>query len=103
MTSSYVLLAEAEADLRAILRHTRKRWGDDQARTYAAKLHQCIERMAAGQSSKRDLGALYPGLLVTRCEHHFIFCLPREGASALIVAMFHERMDMMVRLADRLR
>ena len=36
------------------------------------------------------------------CEHHYVFCLPRETAPALIVAIFHERMDLMARLADRL-
>ncbi len=35
-------------------------------------------------------------------EHHYVFCLPRENATALIVAIFHERMELMVRLAHRL-
>jgi plasmid stabilization system protein ParE len=43
----------------------------------------------------RELDALYPGLRMTRCEHHYIFCLPRKNAPALIVAIFHERMDLM--------
>ena len=66
------------------------------------KLQVGIERVAAGQAPFRDVGGLYPGLRVARCEHHFVFCLPREGAPALVVAIFHERMDLMVRLADRL-
>jgi len=49
------------------------------------------------------MARLYPGLLMSRCEHHYIFFLPRDGAPTLIVAIFHERMDLMVRLADRLR
>jgi len=49
------------------------------------------------------MAGLYPGLRMSRCEHHFIFCLPRNDAPALIVAIFHKRMDLMVRLADRLR
>ena len=35
-------------------------------------------------------------------EYHYIFCLPRDDAPALIVAILHERMDLMARLADRL-
>jgi len=35
-------------------------------------------------------------------EHHYVFCLPREDGPALVVAIFHERMDLMTRLADRL-
>lgn len=48
------------------------------------------------------MSALYPALRMARCEHHYVFCLPRENAPALIVAIFHERMDLMTRLADRL-
>nr|WP_255210280.1 type II toxin-antitoxin system RelE/ParE family toxin [Sphingobium cloacae] len=48
------------------------------------------------------MSALHPGLRMVRCEHHYVFCLPRDDAPALVVAIFHERMDPMVRLADRL-
>jgi plasmid stabilization system protein ParE len=40
---------------------------------------------------------------MARCEHHYIFCLSRDDAPALVVAIFHERMDLMVRLTDRLK
>lgn len=103
MIPSYALLSAAEADLRDIVRYTRKQWGDAQARAYVASLKICIERIASGCSVSRDMAGLYPGLRMSRCEHHYIFCLPRNGAPALIVAIFHERMDLMVRLADRLR
>ena len=39
---------------------------------------------------------------MAHCEHHYAFALPREGAPALIVAILHERMDLMTRLAERL-
>jgi len=31
------------------------------------------------------------------------FCLPREVAPLLVIAIFHERMDLMARLAHRLQ
>ncbi|WP_425509902.1 hypothetical protein [Xanthomonas melonis] len=34
--------------------------------------------------------------------HHYVFCLPREQAPSRIVAILHERTDIMVRLAGRL-
>jgi toxin ParE1/3/4 len=37
-----------------------------------------------------------------RCEHHYIFCLPQHDAPALVVAILHERMDIMARLKHRL-
>ena len=97
-----MLTDAAEADLREIIRYTRKEWGDAQLRRYIAKLEQGIERLVAGQGTFKDMSALYPALRMARCEHHYVFCLPRENAPALIVAIFHERMDLMNRLTDRL-
>ncbi|SCM71173.1 Toxin ParE [uncultured Pleomorphomonas sp.] len=99
---NYVLTDDAEADLRGIVRYTRKEWGAAQVRTYVAKLKAGIACVAAGQGVFKELDALYPALRMACCEHHYIFCLPRENAPALIVAIFHERMNLMVRLADRL-
>ena len=103
MNASYILLAAAEADLRDIIRYTRKHWGNAQARSYVAKLQRGIEAIAAGQGLFKDMSPLHRGLRMARCEHHFIFCLPRNGAPALVVAIFHEKMDLMTRLADRLK
>lgn len=102
MSASYVLTLAAEADLRGIVRYTCKHWGDVQARAYAAKLERGIEAVVSGRGAFRDMSALYPGLRMARCEHHYLFVLPREGASALVVAILHERMDLMVRLGERL-
>lgn len=99
---SYVLSSAAEKDLREIIRYTRKEWGDVQTRRYIEKLTSGIERVAAAEGAFKDMAALYTGLRMIRCERHYIFCLPRDTAPALIVAIFHERMDLLVRLADRL-
>ena len=103
MTARYALLPEAEADLREVIRYTRKQWGDAQARTYLAKLKHCIECVVLGQGFAKDLTAIYPDLRMVHCEHHYIFCLPRADDPALVVAIFHEQMDLMTRVADRLR
>lgn len=89
--------------MRGIIRYTRKQWGKAQVRRYIAKLERGITHLAAGQGTFKDMSALYPALRMTHCEHHYVFCLPRENAPALIVAIFHERMDLMTRLADRLK
>lgn len=101
--TSYVLTAAAEADMRGIIRYTRKQWGDAQVRRYIEKLEQGIAHLVARQGPFKDMSVLYPALLMAHCEHHYVFCLPRENAPALIVAIFHDRMDLMVRLADRLK
>lgn len=101
--TDYILTAAAEADMRGIIRYTRKQWGDVQVRRYITELERGIARLAARQGAYRDMSALYPALLMAHCEHHYVFCLPREQAPALIVAILHERMDLMARLADRLK
>jgi len=98
----YVLTAAAEADIRGIVRYTRQQWGAAQVRAYMDKLERGIALLAAEQGTFKDLGALYPALRMSYCEHHHIFCLQRENAPPLIVAIFHERMNLMTRLADRL-
>ncbi|MEO9130487.1 MAG: type II toxin-antitoxin system RelE/ParE family toxin [Sphingomonas sp.] len=103
MSASYTLLAAAEADLRDIIRYTRKHWGSAQARSYVAGLQRAIEAVAVGQSQFRDMSALHRGLRMVKCDHHFIFCLPQNDGPALVVAIFHEKMDLMARLADRLK
>jgi len=100
--TAYILAAEAEADLRGIIRHTRKQWGAAQVRRYIGKLEQGIANLAASQGSFKDMSELFPALRMARREHHYVFCLPREEAPALVVAIFHERMDLMSRLTDRL-
>ena len=102
MSAAYILTAEAEADLRGIVRYTRQEWGEAQTRKYLAALARGIERLAMGHDVFKDMSGLHPGLRMARCEHHYIFCLPRDDAPALVVAIFHERMDLIARLAGRL-
>ena len=46
--------------------------------------------------------ALCPGLRMGHCERHYVVFLPHDTAAALVVAMLHERMKLMVRLRARL-
>lgn len=101
--TGFVLTAAAESDLRGIVRYTRKQWGNAQVRHYIATLEQGIASLADGKGVFKDMSELFPGLRMGLYEHHYIFCLPRDGAPSLIVAIFHERMDLMTRLADRLK
>ena len=68
-----------------------------------AKLQVGMNSLATGSTLCKDMSPLHPGLRMMRCEHHYIFCLPRDEAPALVVAILHERMNLMMRLADRLK
>ncbi|EOJ8974971.1 type II toxin-antitoxin system RelE/ParE family toxin [Escherichia coli] len=76
--------------------------GGAQVRRYIARLEHDIADLAAGRGSFRDMSELFPELRMIHCEHHYVFCLPRGSAPALVVAIFHERMDLMTRLSERL-
>jgi plasmid stabilization system protein ParE len=102
LTADYVLQSSAANDLRSILRYTRETWGVAQARAYSKKLRTGLQRLAQGQGAYKILSDIHPSLRVTRCEHHYIFCLWREGAPAIIIAILHERMDLIARISDRL-
>ncbi len=100
--TAYILTAEAESDLRLVIRYTGAQWSAAQIRRYVSTLERGIANLGEGKGPSKDMSALYPALRMTRCEHQYIFCLLREDAPALIVAILHERMDLMKRLADRL-
>jgi plasmid stabilization system protein ParE len=102
VTKHYVVARGAAADLKAITRYTVDEWGESQCRNYMAKLEQAAEALANGDGVFKDMSSLYPGLRMVLCEKHYIFCLPRHGALPLIVAILHERMDIMRRLSARL-
>lgn len=102
MIAQFQLSGAAEADLRSIIRYTRNQWSASQARKYSQALEQGMARLAGGQGNFRSLPEIHPLLRVARCEHHFIFCLDRSDAPALVIAILHERMDLIARLSDRL-
>jgi plasmid stabilization system protein ParE len=97
-----MLTEAADADIREIARYTHQKWGEAQARMYLDTLERCTERLVAGDAPFKDLSSLIPSLRMSRCEHHYIVCLPRDDGPALIVALVHERMDLVSRLRGRL-
>jgi toxin ParE1/3/4 len=100
---AYILSTKAAADLVEIAEYTKRQWGGTQARTYRSQLKKCIAALVAGKDQFKDLSALRPGLRMTRCQHHYIVAVMRGNAPAIVVGVFHERMDLMARLAERLK
>ena len=84
------------------MRYTRRAWGDAQAREYADTLKRGIEGVVSGQLRSKAMSDLHPGLRVAHCRHHYIFYLPRHNAPTWVVAILHERMDLIARIESRL-
>lgn len=102
--NAYDLIPEAEADLRSILRYTIEQWGVEQAQHYADLLEAGFHKIATKKAASRTFSEVYPQVRVTKCEHHYIFYLPQQPTSSrpLIIAVLHERMDLVSRLKSRL-
>lgn len=100
--ADYELTLDAEHDLLDIARYTIKTWGREQADRYETKLTDCFAAIAAGQARASTPLRHRPDVRVTRCQHHYVFFLVRNDACPLILAVLHEKMDLMVRLRDRL-
>ena len=104
MRRPYVVSKGAAADLREITRYSLAKWGEVQCRIYIAELEKAAEAVAKGEGVFKDMGFLLPGLRMASCGKHFIFCMPQQGkAPPLILAILHQRMDLMVRLKNRLQ
>jgi toxin ParE1/3/4 len=100
---SYELTSDAEADLEKIAAYTLREWGAEQQIRYAELLEAGFHRIASGTAISRQFSEHYPQIRVTRCEHHYVFYLQGEETTApRIIAVLHERMDMIARLRRRL-
>lgn len=98
----YEISLAAEQDWRNIVRYTLKNHGEKLTRKYMQQLEDCIENMANGEGYYKEMDDLYPSIRMKHCEHHYVFGLIRDAAPMLVVAIFHERMDLMVQLENRL-
>ncbi|WP_341644424.1 type II toxin-antitoxin system RelE/ParE family toxin [Thauera sp. SDU_THAU2] len=103
MTRPYIYSQEAATDLRQILNYTTRQWGAAQARAYARQIDDAVAALAAGQGPFKDWGEVLDGLRVKAVGSHYIFGIWRGDHPALILAILHERMDLMARIKARLR
>lgn len=96
----YELSSLAEHDLTEVALYTRKTWGEAQSLHYAKLLEACFERIASGEQHVRAVSRSLPDVFTCRCEHHYVFYI--EGKVPYIIAVLHEKMDMLQRLKRRL-
>lgn len=96
------LTPSAEADLEEIARYTLRTWGERQAERYAAALDECFEKIAAGRAISRTFSAVFPQVEVTRCEHHYVFFVRSGNGKSCVIAILHDRMEIVARLKHRL-
>jgi len=97
---SVVFSSSAKEDLIEIWLYTQATWSDEQADLYQKNLHDCCAKIAFGNAHSKPVRGI-KGVKVCRCHHHYIFFTERE-ATIVVIAVLHERMDLLTRLKDRL-
>ena len=98
----YELTPLAEDDLKGIARYTVKEWGKKQSLRYATLLEDHFFEIADRAIYSRSFSKRYPHVMVSRCEHHYIFYIHPNEKAPCIIAVLHENMDMLARLKNRL-
>lgn len=98
--TSYRLTRLARADLIDIWLYTEATWGEEQADRYQDQLHDCCTGIAAGTANARSIPELN-GVRYLHCQHHYLFFIEQDE-TVVIIAVLHERMDLLQRLKGRL-
>ncbi|MCE9635661.1 MAG: type II toxin-antitoxin system RelE/ParE family toxin [Planctomycetes bacterium] len=99
---NYAISPAGADDLLQIALYTIKTWGLEQTDRYEAALESHFRAIGRGEAVTSNPIPHRPDLRCSRCEHHYVFSLHRPGTVPLILAVLHENMDLMKRLAERL-
>ena len=98
---NYELADAADADLQEIAQYTISKWGAAQAVRYGEFLNAHFDAIGAGTVRTRIFLRHRPELRMSRVRHHYVFHIERAKKCPLILAVFHENMDLMARLRSR--
>lgn len=98
----YQLSNEAELDLENIAEYTINRHGETQMYVYIAQLEADAEQLANGKGQYKELKEVHANLRVKKSGKHYIFGLIYNKAPMVVIAILHERMDLLQRLQNRL-
>ena len=101
MAKRYTLVPEAVEDLRNIAHYTETKWGHEQSNVYESKLVKSFQTIAEGNLMERPFKGINKDLFFIHCEHHYIFYL-RSTNPVTIIAVLHERMDLITEVKKRL-
>ena len=98
----YQITPSARKDLRDIAKYTIETWGQNQANVYAGKLASCFLAIADRKILSRQFSKKLPTVEFVRCEYHYVFFVRDHDGNSIIIAVLHERMDMLTRLGSRI-
>ncbi len=98
---SYHLTDEAAEDVHDIWMYGYEEWGTERADSYLLGLEQSFFKIASHPEVAPVKYQVHKNIRVYHHRKHYIFYFPREE-DIIIVAVFHEKMDMIKRIRSRL-
>jgi toxin ParE1/3/4 len=93
------LTPEAKDDLKNILKHTQKVWGEPQRKIYKAHFDKAFALLSEFPEGGIRRDELFIGCRCRRVEQHIIFYRIQPN-TVQVVRIFHVRMDIESRLQD---
>lgn len=101
--SDYEILRSAQEEISSILSYTFDNYGPTQMMRYSSSLKSCLENIAAPSGTFKKLNRGKRIIRILHCQKHYIFALERDNRAVLVLALFHEKMDLIGRLENRLK
>ncbi|MDY6929597.1 MAG: type II toxin-antitoxin system RelE/ParE family toxin [Pseudomonadota bacterium] len=98
----YDITDDAEADIREIVSYTLENWGVAQTNIYRKAIKDTFELIGHKTVVIRKFSDTFPDLLVTKCQHHYIFYLNEGVKKPTIIVVLHEARDIVALLLSRL-
>lgn len=99
----YKIIPSAEKEIEHILDYTITNHGPDQMLKYRDQLISCIENIASETGFYKTLKRKNKVLRYLHCQKHYIYALVRKNKPVLVIALYHEKMDIIKRLDQRLK
>ena len=100
--NNYTLSKDAQADLRQVARYTQREWGKEQLAEYRSGLKATFNAIGNSDVVPRRFSTQYPQICVTKYRYHYIFYITENVQKPIIIAVIHERRDIVNRLSERL-
>ncbi len=102
MLPLYEISKAAEKDWDGIVRYTLEKFGNRQVQEYTTSLLRCLDELSQSKGQFKEMIFSGHKVLIKRCQKHSIFALSQTNRPLLVLAIFHEQMDLMKRLKNRL-
>lgn len=90
-------------DWQSIVEYTLEEHGIAQTEKYTSGLIRCMEAMTQEKGHFKDIEVSGRVVRIKHCQKYYIFALIRKNTPMMVIAIFHERIDLMSRLKDRLQ